>query len=144
MFDPFLLTRFLVIAHAVACTGLGAWYFGVIPRSSSERRFLPLGFYMLVATAAELATWMGFYNASIAGLSIWSRLLLTIMAAVLLGYAFYIHRRHEPTIETWPWQARLSLGVHFLFAFVPPVLLASSGIATDRIVPLIGSLFSVV
>ena len=58
MLDPNLFPRFLLLVHAVGVTGLAAWYLGVIPRGAPERRFLPLGIYMVITMVVCLTAWL--------------------------------------------------------------------------------------
>ncbi len=142
MFDPFLLSRFFVIAHAVVATGVGAWYLGVIPRGTPERRFFPLGLYMALTVASEMVTWAGFYLPAIEALQSWLRPLLLFTAVVMLSGAIHLHRRNRPEPETWPWKIRLALLLHFGLAFVVPVSLGPTANVVDRILPLFGSILA--
>ncbi len=135
MFDPFLLSRFLVIAHAVGVTGLGAWYLGLIPRGTPERRFLPLGLYMTTGLIGGLVTWLAFYYPALEPALDWLRPFMLVLAAGLMASAFYLHHMHRPIPETWPGRVRASLVLHGVFAFVIPALQAGPVHDADRILP---------
>ncbi len=135
MFDPFLLSRFLVIAHAVTAAGLGAWYFGLIPRGAPERRFLPLGLYQATVVLTEIVRWTAFYSPAGEIALTWLRPIALTVAGVLLFVAFRQHRRFRPIVETWSVKVRVCQVVHFVLSFVVPVLQDKQTGSLDRLVP---------
>ncbi|WP_221029622.1 PAS domain-containing hybrid sensor histidine kinase/response regulator [Actomonas aquatica] len=142
--DPVLLSRFLALAHTIAALGLGGWYLGLIPRGLPERRFIPLGLYMLATVVASGLQWGLHYFAWIQLFLGWLQPGLWFVATLLLGGAFFLHHKHRPVNETWPWRTRVCHLAHYVFAFVMPPVLGSGATPTDRSLGLALAIFSLV
>ncbi len=122
MLDPQLLPRFMLLAHAIAATGFAAWYLGAIPRGAPDRRFRPLGFYMMVTMVACLTGWLSSFDPLAARLAPWVAVVSTVLATVTMVWAMAVAVQPGDAPENWSWNLRLTLASHLIVTFYLPRL----------------------
>jgi len=131
MLDPLLLPRFMLLAHAIAATGFAAWYLGAIPRGAPDRRFRPLGFYMMTTMVVCLTGWLSSFQPIVAAWLPWVNIGGTAVATGLMVWAMAVAVQPGDPKDNWPWSLRITLASHLLVTFYAPRLFE----LTNRDVP---------
>lgn len=119
--SPYLLQHLFLIFHAVGVLGVGGWYLGLIPHGISERRFYPLGLYMVTCAVVLLTSWLAHYFTSAAiflPVLLW---LATGAALACLGRSLWLAQQDDRPKRSWPWSLRAFTFAHFLGTLALPL-----------------------
>ena len=131
MMDIQLLPRLLTLSHLIIAAGVTAWYLGIFPQSTPERRFRPLGLYMAVTVGVELIRWASLVTGSNS-----APLIVNIVAAsaagLLLLQAHRIATGPGENPAAWPVRLRVAFTVHLALVFLVPLSSASLAPIPDQ------------